>query len=273
MTTLLNHRLEGTASGPALLLIHPLGADLRFWEDCLPAWLPCFRCLRCDLRSAGGSPRSTAPPTVADHVSDLEALRAALGLEAVVPVGCAVGSMVAAAYAARHPERVPALVLSNPTPRTAPAARAMLAERAAAVRAGGIAAILPGAVERAFAEQPRDARYARYLEAFAAQDPEAYALAVLGFLDADVSDELPRVRCPTLLVAGRHDLLLPPAQAEEVRRLLPPGAATLELDGEGAHFLPYQRPERFAARVLGFLERALPTPAAGDGGTVRTGGG
>lgn len=188
-------------------------------------------------------------------MGDLETLRAALGVASVIPVGCALGALVAAAYAARHPDRVPALVLSNPTPRTAEGARAMLAARAVAVREGGMAAILPGAVERAFEAQPRDARYAGYLAAFAAQDPAAYADAVLGFAGADASADLQRVRCPTLLVAGRHDLLLPPAQAEEVRRLLPERSARLEIDEEGAHFLPYQRPARFAARVLDFLGR------------------
>jgi 3-oxoadipate enol-lactonase len=257
MAALLHHRLEGDATRePALLLIHPLGAALDFWDDCLPFWRPQLTCLAMDLRSAGGSPRDGAPPGLDRHVADLEALRAALGIESVIPVGCAVGTMVAAAYAARHPDRVPALVLSNPTPRTAEAARAMLTARAESVRAGGMAAILPGAVERAFEAQPRDERYHRYLAAFAAQDPEAYADAVLGFAGADATADLPHVRCPALLVAARHDLLLPPTQAEEVRRRLPRGAR-LELDEDGAHFLPYQHPARFAARVLDFLGPVL----------------
>lgn len=249
--TLLHHRLEGQGEAPALLLVHPLGADLGFWEDCLPHWTPHRPCLRMDLRGAGASPRPAAPPSVAGHVADLEALRAALGLERVVPVGCALGALVAAAYAAAHPARCAALVLANPTARSAPAARAMLEARAAAVRAGGMAAILPGAVERPFEQQPRDARYDAYLRRFAAQDAEGYALSVLGFLDADVTGDLPRLRCPVLLVPARHDLLLPPALAEEMAALLP--RATLALDGEGAHFLPYQRPAAFAARVLAFL--------------------
>jgi 3-oxoadipate enol-lactonase len=72
----------------------------------------------------------------------------------------------------------------------------------------------------------------------AAHDAEGYALSVLAFLDADVTGDLPRLRCPVLLVPSRHDLLLPPA---------------LALNGEGAQFLPYQRPAAFAARVLAFL--------------------
>ncbi|MBR0646831.1 alpha/beta fold hydrolase [Plastoroseomonas hellenica] len=255
MPDLLHHRLHGDAARPpALLLIHPLGATLDLWNGCLPAWTQRFTCLALDLRSAGASPPGKAPG-LDRHVEDLETLRIALGIDAIVPIGCAMGGMVAAAYAARHPERVSALVISNPTPRSSEAGRAMLTARAEAVRAGGMAAILPAAVERPFEAQPRDARYDRYLDAFAAQDAEAYAEAVLGFASADASADLARVRCPVLLVAGRHDLLLPLEQAEATRALLPPGAR-LEIDEEGAHFLPYQCPEAFAARVLSFLPQA-----------------
>ena len=261
MTALLHHRMHGDPSGPVLLLIHPLGAAHGFWDACLPGWVPHLAYLAVDLRSAGRSPGDGTPPGLDRHVADLEALRAALGIERLIPIGCAVGSMVAAAYAARHAGRVAGLVLSNPTPRTAEAAQAMLLARAAAVRAGGMAAILPGAVERPFEAQPRDARYAQYLAAFATQDAAAYADAVAGYANADASADLPRVRCPVLLLAGRHDLLLPPALAEAVRDLLPPGAV-LEVDEAGAHFLPYQRPEAFARRVMAFLatlpERSAP---------------
>lgn len=255
MTALLHHRLTGRPIGaaPALLLIHPMGAALDFWDACLPEWEPHYACLAVDLRSAGASPRGEEPPGLDRHAADLEALRAALGIARVIPIACAVGTMVAAAYAARHPDRVAAMVLSNPTPTTAEAARAMLKARAAAVRQGGMTAILPAAVDRPFEAQPRDARYDRYLAAFAAQDPAAYADAVDGFATADARADLARLRCPTLLVPAAHDLLLLPALAEEVRRLMPPGLARIELDAEGAHFLPYQRPLPFAARAHAFI--------------------
>lgn len=265
---LLHHRIIAgpDRAGPTLLLIHPMGAALDFWDACLPVWQPHMACLAVDLRSAGASPRDTAPPGLDRHVADLEALRTALGLQRVIPIGCAVGGMVAAAYAARHAACVPALVLSNPTPRTAESSRMMLLARAEAVQRGGMAAILPGAVERPFAAQPHDDRYARYFAAFAAQDPAAYADAVLGYASADATGDLPLIRCPTLLVAGAHDLLLPPALAEEVAALMPTGLARIEIDAKGAHFLPYQRPVRFASRVLDFLAPLLGHPVARQGG-------
>ena len=265
--TLLNHRLTGCRSdaAPTLLLIHPMGASLGFWDACLPYWEPHFAVLAVDLRCSGASPCGP-PPGLHQHVADIEALRAHLGLTALLPIACAVGCMVATNFAARHPDRVVAMVLSNPTPRTAEGARVMLEARAAAVREHGMAAILPSAVERPFEAQPRDARYEAYFAAFAAQDALTYAQLVLGFATADARADLPGVRCPTLLVPAAHDLLLPPALADEVHALMRPGLARIALDREGAHFLPYQRPDGFAARVLDFF-LPLTRPSAQEQGS------
>jgi 3-oxoadipate enol-lactonase len=253
--TLLHHRYAPPpgSGAPTLLLIHPMGASLDFWDACLPAWQGRYGILAVDLRCAGASPCAAEPPGLDTHAADLEALRRALSATRLVPVACAVGCMVAASYAARHPAQVAAMVLSNPTPRSTEAAREALVARAAAVRRGGMAAILPAAVERPFAEQPRDARYLAYLGAFAAQHPEAYAQSVLGFATADARADFARTACPALLVPAAHDLLLPPPLAEEVAALMPRGLARIALDLEGAHFLPYQRPTAFAARVTEFL--------------------
>ena len=255
----LNHVYHDGPRGPALLLVHPLGADLRFWDECVARWRPHVATLACDLRNAGCSPRSDKPVTIAQHVEDLEALRRDLGIARLVPVGCAIGAMTAAAYAAAYPASTAALVLASPTPRTSEQAARMLTERAELVRRAGMGAILPGAVDKAFERQARDERYRRYYERFAAQDANAYAASVLGILDADVTRELGAVRCPALVVAAAHDLLLPPEQARLVHGLLP-GAqfATME---DAAHFAPYQQPDSFSSLVLSFLTRLGLVPA------------
>jgi pimeloyl-ACP methyl ester carboxylesterase len=241
------------ATDTALLLIHPLGADLAFWDDCVRHWAPEISCVACDLRSAGQSPRSAGPAFIEQHVADLEALRAQLGIQRVVPVGCAIGSMIAAAYAASHADHVAAVVLSNPTLRTSAKAAEALRARAAAVLADGMAAILPAAVDTPFLNQPMDERRDRYLKRFARQDAQAYAASILGIVDADVSADVAALHCPALVVAGAHDTLLPPEQALRVHEALA-DSQFLQFDN-AAHFLPYQRPVEFAQQVLHFLAR------------------
>lgn len=245
-----------------MLLVHPLGSDLRFWDECVALWEERYYCIACDLRSAGLSPMPEAPVGLEQHVEDLERLRARLGADRLTPIGCAIGGMVAACYAARHPERTRALIVTNPGLRNSEAARTMLRERVGIVRKSGMAVLLPGAVDRAFHQLPHDLRYARYAERYGAQDPEGYALSVLGFLDADVSGIVPRVRCPTLIVAGERDILMPAGDGPAMRDLMPCAEFTL-MQGV-AHFLPYQAPERFAAMAERFLD-GVPLSGASAG--------
>jgi 3-oxoadipate enol-lactonase len=266
VTDLLNHVVTGVDRASALLLVHPLGADLTMWNDFIAALGGRMTTVACDLRGAGNSPTPGYPLSIDEHAFDLEALRFALGLQSVVVVGCAIGTMAAAAYASNYPANTRALVLANPTPRTMPQATVMLADRAALVRAEGIEAILPAAVERAFLSLPLDVRYERYLERFAAQDPEAYALSALTAASSDATEHLRRLRCPLLLVPGRHDVLLPIANAQAVREIVP--AARFVVMEDAAHFVPYQQPERFAELVLDFVgwKAAAPAPRKLAGG-------
>lgn len=250
--------VHGPEGAPALLLVHPLGTDRRFWKDCTALWCARFRCVACDLRAWSPGPVGDRRPVpLSQHVADLDALRVALDLRQVVLVGTAIGSMVALAYAARHPESTAALVVSNATPRTSPEARRMLVDRAAAVRSGGLAAILPAAVDRAFVNQPRDARYRMFYARFAAQSADDYADAVEASATYDATADLARIRCPTLVCPGEHDILLPPERSRLVAKAVP--NAELALIAGAAHFIPFQAPDLFARGVSAFLDRVLPS--------------
>ena len=253
MNALLSHDTHGKPQDVALLLVHPMGTDRRFWEECVAIWAPRFYCIAPDLQAAGKSPRPAVPVTIAGHAADLEHLRPSLGVATVVPIGCALGSMVAACYAARYPQSTRALVMANPGVRNTDAANDMLRQRAEIARRSGVAALLPAAADRAFHEQPRDERYRRHLERFAAQDAQTFATSVEGFIGADITAELSGIACPTLIVSGEHDLLMPGDSAERIKAAVPQAEVTV-LKG-AAHFLPFQAPDRFAPMVTDFLDR------------------
>lgn len=249
---ILHHQVVGQDRGIGLLLLPPLGAKLDFWQSCMDIWRDRVACVAIDLRSYIATGGDKLPVTIDQHVEDLRHLQRHLGFERCVPVGCAVSSMIAAALAAAHPETTAALVLSNATPRSSPQARTMLSERGATVRRQGIAAILPQAVERAFLNQPHDERYRRYYDSFASQSAEDYAFACEASADYDAGSCLEAVRCPTLVIAGEHDVLLPPALSREVAAAVP--GSRLHIMPNVAHFAPYQAPEVFAGLVDAFLK-------------------
>ncbi|MFI5011579.1 MAG: alpha/beta fold hydrolase [Hyphomicrobiales bacterium] len=256
----LNYATYGEPSAQALLLIHALGADLRFWEECGAILGSRYFCIAPDLRPAGSSPKSAVPVEIGQHLLDLDELRINLGIRGVVPVGCAMGGLVGAHCAARYPRSVRALVMANPGLRNTDAAKAMLRGRVEEIRKRGIGFLLPGAVDRAFHNLPQDSRYERYLSRFAAQDADAYVQSVLGFLDIDISGIAPTIACPTLLVPGEHDVLMAKEDGPRLRQILP--RAELRPMRDTAHFVPFQAPDRFAAMVVEFLE-ALPARPPG----------
>jgi pimeloyl-ACP methyl ester carboxylesterase len=246
-------RCSGPTDAPALLLLHPRGARHEFWDACVALWSRDFRIVACDLRGAGRSPIPDRPWAVGDHVRDLIAIREELELTDVIPVGCAIGSIIAAAYAGADRAHVRALVLANTAPRLGLESKQRTEGRVAQVRAGGMDVLLPGVIDLAFNNLPRDERYHRYTEMFRKNDPDGYASLALGMIGTDVSEALAALDCPSLVVVGRHDILLPPDLSRAVHGLLT-GSEFIVIDS-GAHFVPYQAPEIFAGLVSDFLAR------------------
>src|SRR5262249_15528325 len=134
----LHYTTCGPADAPALLLLHPMGARREFWDECVRVWSSDYRIVVCDLRGAGRSPIPDRPWRAGEHVRDLVAIRDELGLHDVIPVGCAIGSIIAAAYAAADQPHIRALVLSNTTPRLGLESRQRTEARVAKVQEHGI---------------------------------------------------------------------------------------------------------------------------------------
>ncbi|HEX2654871.1 MAG TPA: alpha/beta hydrolase [Xanthobacteraceae bacterium] len=248
---ILAHRVEGPASGLPVLLIHPLGADQTFWDECRKHMGAGVRTISCDLRGSGASPDLTEPLTLDITVADLERLRRHLGLDRMVVIGCAVGAMAAVVYAARHAEHALAVIMSNPGIRVTQAGAENLRQRAELVRRSGMTALLPAAIENAFVGYATGPARSLYEARFVSQKAENYALAVLGAATSDIADDTRKIACPVLLVTGSNDRLFGREHTDEIAANIPQ-AAVIAFN-EGAHFIPYQQPREFGVAVSAFL--------------------
>ncbi len=240
---------------PALLLIHPLGSSHVFWDECIAVWSKRFRCVAMDLRGAGQSPIPDRNWKVDEQVRDVLSVREDAGLRDVVVVGCAIGSMIAAPYAAADAAVVRGLVLSNTTTELGEASRARHEGRLAMVREKGMAALLPQVIDMAFDGLPKDERYTRYMERFRSNNPQGYGALALGMVGTNNTDILKKLDIPTLVTVGAHDILLPPDLSRSVHGLVK--NSEFALVEPGAHFMPYQAPEQFAALVSDFIDRRV----------------
>ena len=112
----LQFHYQQAGSGPDVVLIHGLTGDLSIWFLCraMQALAVTRRVTAYDLRGHG---YSDAPPTgytSADHAADLFALLDDLGIGRATLVGHSFGGVIALHAAVLAPERVEAVVLSDP---------------------------------------------------------------------------------------------------------------------------------------------------------------
>ena len=68
--------------------------------------------------------------------------------------------------------------------------------------------------------------------------------------NAEMDGDFARIRCPTLVIAGTHDLLRPPEAVERIARAIP-GARYRVL--ETGHFMAVQTPRPVADAFAAFL--------------------
>ncbi|WP_030378698.1 MULTISPECIES: 3-oxoadipate enol-lactonase [unclassified Streptomyces] len=247
--TLLDHRAEGPASAPPLLLGPSLGTSSALWDRVAPELSISHRVIRWDLPGHGGSSPDLIGPgaTVADLADLVLALADSLGVERFAYAGVSLGGAVGLHLAVHHPERVSSLAVlcSSAHFDGANGARGWT-ERAARVRAEGVEWLAGTADARWFTpgftvpELVEDQRRA---------DPGAYAACCDALAAYDLRGELSRIGAPTLAVAGREDPATPPAHLREIADAVP-GAALVELPGV-SHLAPAERPEAVLTALRG----------------------
>jgi pimeloyl-ACP methyl ester carboxylesterase len=267
----LEYESRGGDDRPAVFLIMGLGLQLVSWPPPLIDAIvqAGYRVIVFDNRDIGLSdsgplPAYTPPPRallahllhqtftppyrIADMAADTLALADALRVDRFAVVGVSLGGMIGQTLAARVPERVRCLVsvMSSAGPRTAPWPNLALLWRFLQPppkgadfdsRLAHFVALMQalGHVRDKDELQTLRARLALSLQR--AYNPAGAARQLLAVLaDPDRSEEIARIRCPTLIIHGADDQLVPVAAAHHLQRLLP--QARLEVIAPMGHYLP-----------------------------------
>jgi pimeloyl-ACP methyl ester carboxylesterase len=260
----LRERVEGgvvagaeAGSGPPILLLHGLGGTWQYWSRTMELLAGSARCIALDLPGFG---QSDTPPGgfSLDSASDnLAAALHALGGAPAVVCGHSLGGPLAARFALRHPDAVSRLVLVGPSglapapPWQLRALRAVpvynLLQRApfpwerwllpiAPLRHAALGLLVdnPSAVDRALVQ--------RILEG--AREAREITPALGASFATGLDDDAPLVAAPIAAVWGERDRMVPPSDAEILRRVVP-SAQVHFLPGCG-HLPMVERPEAFA---------------------------
>lgn len=249
-------------SGEPIILLNGIMMSTASWKPFIEAFSRNNTLILVDFLDQGQSHRMTESYDQSIQVEVLNALieklRAELWYEKYSIMGISYGGEVAIQYALAYPERVRRLILANTCGRTSSWLRKIGDGWNEAAKTGnGYAYYLttiPVIYSTKFFEDRAawmDGREAYLTQYFSRKDVlEALIRLTNSARDYNAVDRLQEITCPTLIISGSEDCLVPPTEQQLLHEKIK-GSVYLTVNGSG-HASMYEAPEAFAALVLGF---------------------
>jgi len=262
----INLYYERHGSGDPLLWIGGLGANVREIPYLIESYAQHYTFIDYDGRGNGRSDKPEEEYSIPGFASDAAGLLDALGVDSAFVYGSSMGGMVAQELALLYPERVRALVLGCTTPGALRGVRPnemtvrQIVELQklsgdSALEAGWALGYTPGYIASHRAELFERARHAAELAA----PRESYMRQVIAAAKHDTHDRLQYIECPTLILHGSDDVMMPVGNAYLLKRGIP-HAELHVLQGMGHG---YNLEAQFEADrvVFDFLARCAAAPS------------
>ncbi len=254
----------GSGAGPPVVFIHGLSGQWQNWLENIPRAAQERRVIAMDLPGFGYSEDPVEQITIPGYARCVEELCERLDLGSVAVVGNSMGGFIAAEMAIRFPGRVERLMLCSP----AGVSSAQVRERPVMTmaRIAGISASTQVAPTKLISKRPG---LRHLILALVARHPSrlksdltwhglvsgagkpAFVPALGACLNYDFRERLGEIGCPTLLIWGRNDAIIPVEDAELFERLVP-GLRTVILKDTG-HVAMVERPEVFNGLLMDFV--------------------
>jgi len=250
---------EVHGEGPAMVLIHANPFDRRLWLYQVAHYSAYFRVIAIDLRGYGLSDKPDVAFTLADMMDDVLGVCDQEGIASAIFMGVSVGSGIAMLTALDHPQRARAIVLvggSSSGPRDAAGITAGLDQ---ATLGPYLLSLMRGYVAPGFADTKLGGwLLSRFVERADTLDAGCIAHIFRARGSCDMTERLPGLRVPTLVVNGEHDNSL---SRGRITASLIPGARHAVIANAG-HACVIEDPEAYDANVIPFLHDNGLWPAA-----------
>ena len=250
---------ERQGQGPAVLFCHGAGSNAATWWQQLPAFAARHTCITMDIRCFG---RSVAPLdefSLDNFVADIVAILDREEVQRVTHVGQSLGGFIGLKLALTQPDRVAAFAACDSSLAIDhPVLLDTIAKRQITHQA---VSIEQRSLGRWFLENcPDKALLYAQINHF---NPSAYAVPAKewgGALSALLHpsrliplDALRELACPTLLLVGSEDPIVPVSVMQEVQALV--RGSELVVVQEAGHSAYFEKPQEFNRTVLDFIAR------------------
>lgn len=249
--------------GEPLVLIYGYAGHSGLWFRQIPILSKQYRVIAFDNRGVGQSDKPDIPYSMAMMAGDVSGLLDVIGIDSAHIFGISMGGMIAQHFALNYPQRVISLILGCTncggvhSIQAEPESMAALFdfERLRKMTPEEVARqAMPFCYSQEFIEGSPDIienRVAKQLEyPTPARGATRQAEAIMGH---DTYEVLPKMKLPTLVIAGDGDKLIPVENSRILASRIPEAELVI-LEGAGHEFF-IEAAEETNKIVVGFLER------------------
>lgn len=242
--------------GTPVVLIMGLGCSSAMWFRVAPALARRHRVILLDNRGSGQTQvQHFVVHRVAHMAADVAAVLDAAGERSAHIVGFSMGGMIAQQFAVDHGGRVRSLALLGThsggpwATQASTDVRRLLFNKASPHEELSAEDSLREMRPHTYARQTSDALFDEDSLVRLANQPtrRGYQAQLYGLISWSVYLDLPRLTCPTLVVHGEQDALIPPANGQRLAARLP--NAKLQLWPDASHWLMTDQTSRCVAAL------------------------
>lgn len=246
------YSVEG--NGPALFLIHGIGAARDTWRFALPELVKHFTVVSYDLRGHGDSPLPEEEFGLLDLIADLELVRRRTGFEKAHFAGHSLGGMIGPAYARMYPQHVLSLgLLSTAAFRTGEDSQKVLAV-VSAMEKKGVARVLETLIDRWYTDdfvKQHPEIVQRRMQQVISTDEKVFLNVFKIYATTEMSPWLQEILAPSLVLTGENDGGCSPRLNRLIADALPD--SRLVVLPEYKHSLLLECGDEVARQLIGFL--------------------
>lgn len=250
---------ERQGEGPAVLFLHGAGSNAATWWQQLPAFSARHTCITMDIRCFGRSVAPVQEFALDNFAADAIAILDREQLERAALVGQSLGGFVGLKLSLEHPERVAAFVACDSSLGIDHSilleifANRRITQRAVTIEQRSLG--------RWFLENhPDKAQLYAQINHF---NPSAHSIPSAEWGEALAAllqpgkllpvHALRGLECPTMLLVGSEDPIVPVAVMHEVAELV--AGSELAVIKDAGHSAYFEKPQEFNRAVLDFIAR------------------
>jgi pimeloyl-ACP methyl ester carboxylesterase len=245
---------QGELLGFPLILLHGYADSWQSFKRVLPYLPKSIRAFALTQRGHGEASRPAIGYHPRDFATDLAAFMDALHLETAAIAGGSSGGIIARRFAIEHPNRTLGLILAGSplTLKDKPGVLALWDSTISKLKDPIAPGFVREFVRSNLAQQVPQAFLETVIKENLKVPARVWKATLKGLLEDDSSEELSKVKTPTLIIWGDKDAIIPRTEQETLLKRIA-GSRLVVYHGAG-HVLYWEEPAHIASDIVAFIK-------------------